>query len=326
MPDFETAADILSVANAFRQSRILLTGFELGIFSALGKGAADAAEVAARIAADPRGTERLLNALVGVGLLEKTDGLFRNGAAAARWLDTASPDCLTNLDHASHLYESWASLSGAVRAGTRVQARKRDESQTGAFIEAMHRRARGTADALVARIDLGGVKRILDVGGGSGAFSMAFCRAKPDLRASVLDLPDVVDLTARYLAEAGLESRVDLIPGSFKETPFGDGYDIVFFSAIIHMNSAQENARLMRKAVDALAPGGRVIIQDYVMSEDRIEPVDGALFALNMLVNTEAGDTFTEGEIAAWLMDAGCARVERDGREARSSLMIGHKG
>ena len=325
MPSFDSATDILDLASAFRQSRVLLSAFDLGVFTVLGQGAAASAVVAKAIPADARATDRLLNALAAIGLVEKTDGLFANTPAAARWLDGASPECLTSLGHASHLFTAWAGLTGAVRAGTTVRDRKRDGFDTAAFIEAMDRRARGIADALVAQIDLEGVERVLDVGGGSGAFAAAFCRARDGLVATVLDLPEVTQLTARYVAAAGFGGRVLLLPGDFHETPFGEGFDIVFFSAIVHMNGADANRRLMAKAFAALAPGGRIVIQDHIMDETRTRPADGALFALNMLINTEAGDTYTENEMRGWLLDAGCQRVEQAGESPRIALMIGHK-
>ncbi len=325
MPAPQSAADLMAIAAAFRQSRVLLSGYDLGVFTAIGGGSPTAAEVAQKVGADERGIDRLLNALVAIGVLEKTAGRFRNGAAAARWLDAASPDCLSSLGHQSQLYAAWATLTDAVKAGGSVRERRRDGSSLEAFIEAMDRRARDTANALAARIDLAGVDKVLDVGGGSGAFSIAFCRAREGLKATVLDLPEVVPLTARYVAAAGMQNRVSTVAGDFHDAPFGDGFDLVLFSAIVHMNGAEVNRRLMGKAFAALNPGGRIVIQDFVMGDDRTAPADGALFALNMLVNTGEGDTFTEAEMRAWLTDAGCARVTCDGADARLALVIGHK-
>lgn len=325
MPAPQSAPDIMALAGAFRQSRVLLSGYDLGVFTVLGSGTASAAEVAARVGADVRGLDRLLDALVAIGMLEKSGGRFRNTPAAARWLDAASPDCLSSLGHQSQLFRAWDTLTAAVKAGTTVRDRARDGFNLEAFIEAMDRRARETADALVARIDLAGVGRVLDVGGGSGAFSIAFCRAREGLRATVLDLPDVVPLTARYVAAAGMQDRVSTVAGDFHEAPFGEGFDIVFLSAIVHMNGDDENRRLVAKAAAALKPGGRIVIQDFVMDDSRTTPADGALFALNMLVNTKAGDTYTLAEMRAWLEGAGCPRVTCDDSDPRLTLVIGHK-
>lgn len=324
MPSPQSPADILAIAGAFRQSRVLLSGFDLGVFTVLGKGPATSAEVAKAVGADARGTDRLLDALVAMALLEKVDGRFRNTVAAARWLDEASPNCLTGLRHQSQLYRAWGTLTGAVRAGASVLDPERPDFSLEAFIEAMDRRARETAAPLVARLDLSGVGRVLDVGGGSAIFSIAFCRARDDLRATVMDLPDVVALTKRYVAAAGLEDRIDTRPGDFHEAPFGTGYDLVFFSAIVHMCDEAENRRLMAKAFAVLNPGGRIVIQDFVMDESRVHPADGALFALNMLVNTAGGDTYTEAEMRDWLSAAGCTRVAFDD-DPRTPLVIGFK-
>jgi SAM-dependent methyltransferase len=174
-------------------------------------------------------------------------------------------------------------------------------------------------------INLSCVKRTLDIGAGSGAFSMEFVRAKSDIRATVFDLPEVIPLTRKYVAKAGLSRRFTFIAGDFGRDDFGAGYDLILLSAIIHMNSLPDNLKLFRKCVRALAPGGKLVISDYIMSNDRTKPAYGALFALNMLVNTKGGDTYTEQEIRASMKEAGLTKLSRKGKPFDSSLMIGTK-
>jgi hypothetical protein len=163
------------------------------------------------------------------------------------------------------------------------------------------------------------------VGGGSGVFAMAFVRAGEGLTATVYDLPNVIPITLKYIREEKMEGKIDTAEGDYMVDQLPSGYDIVFLSAIVHSNSYQENGQLIQKCAASLNPGGRVIIKDHVMEESRIEPAGGALFALNMLVNTRAGDTYTEKEIKEWLDHAGIRHEETIVNPGQDSMVIGRK-
>lgn len=326
MPEITDARQIQDLAKAFQQSRVLLTAVELGVFSVLGLEGLGSEEAAERVGADPRALDRLLNVLTGLGLIRKDGGLFRNTEAAERYLNAESPEFLSGLPHTNNVFASWATLTAAVRRGSRVRERgERDPAATQAFIEAMHRRARGGAELLAQTLDLSGARRMLDVGGGSGVYSMAFCRANAGLSAVVLDLPQVTPLTRAYVAGEGLSDRVDTQDGDYHQADFGNGYDFILFSAVAHINSPDENRALIRRAARALNPGGRVAVQDFLMDEDRVGPLHGAFFALNMLVNTERGDTYTEGEVRGWMEAAGLSGMERLDPGGEAALVVGRK-
>ncbi len=316
---------ILELASGYQKSRIILTAFELDIFTIIGTGSMRSSEVAGSMCAPNKSIDRLLNALCALGLLKKDKGLFSNTAASARYLVKGSEDYLTRIGHMINLYRSWGTLTDAVRAGRSVSEREYDETSLVRFIAAMHHRAGKTAMGLVSHIDLTGVARVLDVGGGSGVYSMAFVRSKPGLVAVVFDLPQVIALTETYIAESGLSGRITTMNGDYNAGEFGTGYDLVFMSAIIHINSYDENQSLINKAYASLNPGGRIIIQDHIMDEDRTTPVRGALFSLNMLVNTENGDTYTEQEMRAWLKSAGCSDIQRVSTGMDNDLMVGRR-
>jgi len=329
MPDenrMMTREQIRSIAYAFQESRVLLTAHELGIFTALGGGKHTSAAVASLLGTDPRATDRLLNALCAMGLLEKENGRFSNSVAAAQCLVEGSPGYLGGLMHTVHLWDTWTTLTGAVHNGTSASqpgAPGGGEEWVSAFIAAMHDRAVRQAPAVVGQISLDGVARVLDVGGGSGAYAMAFVRAKPGLSAVVFDLPEVLTLTAAYVAKEGLSGRVSTVAGNYLRDDLGSDFDVVFLSAIVHSNSPAENAELIRKCARALRPGGCVVVQDFIMDEQRVTPSHGALFALNMLVGTEAGDTYTESEVSGWMIDAGLSGVSRQGTPFGTSQIVG---
>ncbi len=319
--------DLHAAVNGFRESRALLTAVELDVFSKVGKGA-DAATVAAAIGTDPRATEALLNALVALGVLAKRDGSFSNTPVAARYLAAGGEhDSRAALMHTVHLWPRWTTLTECVRQGTSVsRGERRDpEDWTEAFIAAMHKNAAVRAPQVVRTIGLEGVGRVLDLGGGSGAYSIAFAQAGEDVHAEVLDLESVVPITRRHIEEAGLTERVGTRVGDLRDDTYGSGYDLVFISAICHMLSPGENRKMLAKAFAALEPSGRVVIQDFILRPDKTGPRTGALFALNMLVGTEGGSAYSEEEYASWLRDVGFEETRKVGLPGPTDLVIARR-
>lgn len=304
---------LMQTIRAFQESRAVLTAIELDVFTAVGAGAA-ASEAAGRVGADARALEMLLNALTAMGLLVKHDGVFANSPVAGRYLASGGKnDARAGLMHTAHLWLNWSNLTASVRAGTAVKHEDipdRGEQWTEAFIAAMHRYASERAGAVVSAVGADGVNRMLDVGGGSGAYSIAFARANPRLHADILDLDRVTTIAGRHITAARVEDRVKTRAGDLRTDALGAGYDLVFVSAICHMLDEAENRDLIRRCFDACAPGGRLVIQDFVLDATKTAPKSGALFALNMLVGTRAGSSYSEVEYAEWLAAAGFAQVK----------------
>lgn len=320
---------IKEIANGFQKSRIFLTAYELGIFSALGNGQKTSSRVAAALATNPRATDRLMNALCAIGLLTKKKNKFANIPVGSHFLVKGKPGFIPGLMHTVHLWDTWSTLTEAVRKGTSVFHRsptnERGEAWLTAFIAAMQDRALTAAPTIIRKMDLLNVERVLDVGGGSGAYAIAFARAKRGIHATIFDLPNVLPLTKRYVRAAGLMGRIHFMPGDYTKNDLGSGFDLVFLSAIIHSLPGAANRRLMRKCAKALRPGGRVVVQDFIMDDMRIHPVHGAMFALNMLVGTEAGDAYTEAEVSAWMIDAGLTNIGRNDTPFGTTQIIGWK-
>ncbi len=321
---------ILESIYSFRGARVLLTAFELELFTALGDNARTSTEVARKIRTNPRATDRLMDALCAMEFLSKKRGRFANTPVTSRYLVKGKPDYMGGLMHQVSLWKTWSTLTETVRTGTAVLGRdsvnNRGVDWLAAFIEAMHMRARNQAPALVKLLDLGGVNRVLDVGGGSGIFSMAIVGAKEGIRSVVFDLPNVVGLTRKYIESEHLEDVITTAEGDYTTDPLGSGFDMVFLSAIIHSNSPQTIRRLFKKASDALNRGGQLVVSDYIMNDDRTSPAAGALFSLNMLVGTADGDTYTESEIRSWMGKAGFGKIKRQETPFGTDLMIGIKG
>jgi len=316
MPQPRTLPDLMQAMRGFMESRVLLTALELDLLSACGDGA-EAGAVAAAVGAEPRATGMLLNALAALGVLVKEGERYRcTEAGAALGRERAG------LMHMAHLWHTWSSLTECVRTGSSNRSGPGPE-QVEQFIAAMNAHARAaTADA-VRVVGARGVRRLLDVGGGPATFAIAFAQAEPGLRAEVLDRPPVVPIAQGHIRAAGLEDRVTAREGDLRTDPFGQGYDLVLVSAICHMLGEDENQDLLDRCVRALAPGGRVAIRELILDPDRAGPPPATLFALNMLVNTERGNTYTEADYRAWLERAGCAQVSRP--EPAGDWIIGRR-
>jgi SAM-dependent methyltransferase len=329
MGKFNSPADITELANAFRASRIFLTAFELGIFSVLVDESKTSSDVASAVKTDSRATDRLMNALTAIGILEKKEGKFHNSPAASKFLVKGKPSYMGGLGHTVNLWKSWNNMTESVKCGTSVKVDEsvndRGEDWVYSFIAAMHMRAKQMAPVIISMLDLKDVSKVLDVGGGPGTFSFAFVDAKEGLKATVFDLPSVIPLTQKYIENEGYKGKVETLTGDYLNNDLGSGYDLLFLSAVIHSNSPEDNKILFSKCAKALNKNGQLVVLDYIMSEDRTTPALGAMFALNMLVNTKGGDTFTESEVKNWMAGTEFSSIKRKSTEFGTDLMIGWK-
>jgi len=327
--DVTTARGLRAMAQSYWKVQPLLAAVELDLFTAIAHGAT-AAEAAKRADADERGTHRLLCALAALGLAHKDGETFRPTDTAARLLVRSSPEFLHGLAHSARTFKAWGTLADAVRHGGSVLSRgpgDRDAAWLDSFIAAMHHRTHAWAPDLAKAVTRPGDAWMLDVGGGSGGLAMACCRAAPGLSAVVVDLPEVAELARGYLAGEGMEGRVRVVGGDFLEdnlptAPKSQGFDLALLSAIAHMLSPKQLAALLARIKAALRPGGRLALHDFVMDEGRTAPAYGALFALNMLVNTSGGDTYTESELRAQLSQAGFTHIQRMDGIGRGVLFL----
>jgi SAM-dependent methyltransferase len=329
MKEINSPGEFMEMANAFRISRIILTAHELNLFSILKDGPLTSAVVAKTAVTNERATDRLMNALVPIGLLKKSGSQFSNTDFSTRFMIKGQPNFMGGLGHQVDLWRTWSTLTDAVIAGTSVAMRKpineRDEAWLESFIAAMHARGIQQAREIAAVLDLTQIKRVLDVGGGSGAFTFEFIRENPAITGTIFDLPNVIPITQQYIAREGFEGSVTTLEGDYLKDKFGYDYDLVFVSAIIHINSPEENMLLVNKCAEALNPGGQLVIADHIMNDDRTGPAAGAFFALNMLVGTEKGDTYTEKEIKSWMQNAKFKYIRRRDTPQGSNMIIGIK-
>ena len=322
--------DVIADVRNFMKSRVILTAAELDLFTHLHKKSSSAKELAGKLKLDTRALTRLLDTLVTCGLIKKHDIHYRltnqGVPLAARHPDTILPFIL----HLNSLWDSWSHLTEIVKNGPRLKPKpflgKAKEDQR-AFIGAMHVVGRRLSQEVADAYDLKPFKRLLDIGGGSGTYTIAFLKKNPMLTGVIFDLKNVIPIAEERMNAEGLTKRVELVAGDFYNDDLPRNCDLALLSAIIHQNSPAQNRALYRKIFQALLPGGRLLIRDFVMDESRTHPPEGALFALNMLVNTPRGNTYTFREIKHPLEKAGFVEVKmiRTSQQMMDSLVEAKK-
>ena len=297
------------VIRGYQASCVLAAAAELNLFAALAQGELLAGEVAERLQTDPRGIRTLLDALVALDLLDRQGERYRVPAEVADLMVTGRPGSqLAMVQHQANCLRNWAQLAAVVKHGEpapRAPSIRGAEADYASFIEAMDNVASITAAGLIAALQPLSFTHLLDVGGASGTYTIAFLRAKPKARATLFDLPQVMPQARERLNAVGLLQRVTLVPGDYNVDPLPVGADLAWVSAIVHQNSREQNQALFRRVYEALVAGGRIMVRDFIMVPTRTRPVGGTLFAINMLVGTSAGGTFTFDELREDLSSAG---------------------
>ena len=295
------------IARGYQHAQILFAGLRAGIFEHL-ETPCTPEEAAQRIGWSPRGTRMLLDGLVAIDLVLNRAGLYQNTPIASACLIPGSPADQTHiLIHSANSYEVWGRLDAALCAGHAYNRERhnRPPEELRAFILGMADLTRHAAPEVLKAVDLSPYRKLLDVGTGPGAFSIAFLNAHPRLRATLFDLPPVIAIAREQVASAGLLERVEFTAGDITTDAFSTGHDVVFVSNIIHSFNSENNRALVRKCYGALQSGGLLIIKDFLVDTYRTGPAFSLVFALHMLVNTGEGDTYTCEEVASWTDAAG---------------------
>ena len=308
--DYQERRQLQELARGFRQSQILLTCVELGIFDVLSGHPSPASEIAASIGSSLRGTELLLNAAAALGWLVKDGSLYSNSVLAEKHLTSNGIGRSLRLESA--FYHRWGRLAEAVRSGKRPEETRRDEQPADwvkTFITALYETSRPLAPVVVGALDLPGDRplQVLDVGGGHGGYSIALAQKYPLLSATVFDLPRVAPVAQQIIEQAGLSNRITVQEGDFQKEGLGSGYDIALVFGVLNGEPPAGRPVLIRKVFDALNPGGWIVLRDSVLAPDRAGPPGAAIFALQMLLATESGGLDTSVEWEAWLLSAGFA-------------------
>lgn len=306
--------ELLELSGYFWKTCTLHAAVKLDVFTCLGNEQLSADAIAARLKLAPDAVQRLLNALVAMALLTKTDDQFTNTPPSKTFLSKSSPQYLGHvIMHHHHLVESWAQLDKSVQSGKPVAARSSfsDEQRRQSFLMGMFNMAMNVAPMLIPEIDISSRRHLLDLGGGPGTYAIHFCRQNPDLKATVFDLPTTRPFAEKTIKRFELSDRIDFQAGNYLEDEIDGRYDAAWLSHILHGEGPDSCHQIIRKTVAALEPGGSIIIHEFILNNSMDGPLFPALFSLNMLLRTDAGQAYSEQQLKDMLAAAGAKKIQR---------------
>jgi predicted O-methyltransferase YrrM len=302
------------LSTAFQECRILLSATQLDLFSKLKDSPKSVAELCQSEGWYQRGVRILMDALTGMGILFRTeDERYGVPDAISPLLAAGGEESIVPMIlHRGRMWESWSHLTEIVRTGKNPNVfveRTRTPEEMEDFIGAMHVVGRELAAVIAKSVDLTRHKRLLDVGGGSGTYVMAFLREGSHLTGTLFDLPEVVEMARKRLTDEGFIDRVRIVAGDYNKDDLPPGHDLVLLSAVIHSLSREGNIALYRRIHQALEPGGTILIRDYFMDSTGTSPVGGTIFGVNMLAATSGGDSHRYEDVKEDLETAGFSDV-----------------
>lgn len=295
------------------EAKIFLTSVKLDIYTPLADGPKNSKAIAEAIQSDPAYLERLLDALVSIGVLRQSEAGYENVPQLAEFLVKTSRFYMGELMLLQDAeWDHWGKLEEIVRSGRppmvgNIFMNRPELGKT--VLSVLDRMAQRVAPGLAEKIDLSKSQSFIDIGGGAGTFSIAFCKRYAHLKGALFDLPDTLQLTQEKINTAGLKDRMTLYPGNFNKDPIPGSYDVVFLSDILHYQTAEENAALIQKLYRICKPGGKMIVKDMFINSDKSAPGWNAVFSIHMLVYSEKGRCFKGEAVHSWLEKAGFQEI-----------------
>ena len=307
------AEEVIAVVRGFQPACVLLAAADLNVFTILKTKPMSTKAVAEKLEADTRAITILLDALAAMALLTKQNKEYSLSSEVAQLLtEDSSRSILPAIRHQAVCLRRWVQLPQVIKNGQPAERILNIHSETedlAAFIGAMDNFSTPVAIDVIRKLGTLNFCHLLDVGGASGTWTIEFLRAVPEAKATLFDLPEVIPMAKEHIAKAGLTDQVEFVEGDFYTDDLPTGADFIWLSAIAHQNSRQQNQQLFSKLYTVLENGGKLVLRDVVMDESRTKPEGGALFAINMLVATESGGTYTFDEFRMDLLNAGFANI-----------------
>ncbi|MFQ5751592.1 MAG: methyltransferase [bacterium] len=327
---FKIIQEITDLTGSFMPAQIVLTANRLELFSTLAGKKLSAEELAETLETEPRATGLLCNALTALGFLVKENNTFNNSPKGEEFLVQGRSYYIgDNLRHQATLWQRWSQLTEVIKTGRPLPKQDvsddQNKQQTREFTLAMANIGQLSARKVVEGLDMRGVKKIIDIGGGPGTYAMEMVKQNPAIQAIVFDQLDVVLIAEERIRQNGLSQQVATIAGDCFADDFGSGYDLAFLSNFIHIFGLEEIVILFKKVWSSLNTGGRMAIKDFFVNEDRSGPVFATQFALNMLLNTEKGNTYSFSEIQRAFDDAGFQWLNSFDVGQHSTVIVGEK-
>ncbi len=323
---------IMEMTWGYAPPLIMASAIEHGLFDALDSGPMTAAALAEKTGTSPRGMTAIAEALAGLGLLAKKKDKFSLTAESAAFLVSTKPSFMGGiLRHIGRqLIPVWLGLPESVRTGK--PHRPVNQQQDGAeffkqFVEDIfnmsHAPASLAADLLLGKAK--GPQSVLDIAAGSGVWGIAMAKRSPHVRVTAVDWPDVIPVTRKVAERHGVANRMTFVEGDIYDADFGAGHTIATLGHILHSEGEARSRHLLQRVSTAMAPGGTIVIGEFIPDEGRAGPAMPLIFAVNMLVNTDVGDTFTFKQMASWLKEAGFKKPRLVPSPGPSPLILAEK-
>lgn len=306
---------LVRLSTAYWDSQVFLTANRIKLFDVLAAGPLSSDELAAKLTLRPRQARLFFNSCAGLRLLDVQDGRFANSALSAAFLVSGSPGFMGNaVLYSDHLYGTWGQLEKGLRQDAPVLAPQSylggDAQRTRAFVYGMHDRALGLARSLISLVDLSDRKRMLDVGGGPGTYSILFTQRYPGLHSTVLELQGVVDVAREIIAANNAADTVALLPGDYLTSEYPGDQDVVLMSGMFHRETPATCRKLIARASAALTPDGLLVVSDIFADAGGASPPFATLFGLNMMLTAKDGGVHADADVALWMRDAGFGTTE----------------
>jgi hypothetical protein len=329
-----TPERIMQIAWGYAAPLILEAAIRHRVFDTLDSGPKDIREVEKATGASARGLAAILDALVGFEFLSKDDeGRFALTAESAAFLVSTKPGFMGGLiRHTSqHLVPRWLHLNDVVATGKPVAAV--NQEKTGGeffheFVTDIFPMSYPAAQYLAKEMNFGSsgeAVRMLDLAAGSGVWGIAQAQASARVRVTAVDWPEVIPTTKKTVDRFGLADRFDYVEGDLHDAAFGSGYQLATLGHILHSEGEVLGRRLLSKTFDALESGGTIAVAEFLVNRERTAPVTGLIFAVNMLVNTDNGTTWSAEEIGIWLEEAGFSDPRTIPSPGHSPLILATK-
>lgn len=322
--------ELLDLATGYQRSRTLFALVELGVPTLLARGPTTTDQLATAVGVHPTAADRLLNAGVALGLLELAEGRYRNAPLAAGFLVRGAPTYLGDqfLRDANASWDVWGALTENLRGwrpGATDHADPTADDQGADSMRAQHNLARMVGHRLALALDFSAHRSLLDLGGGTGAMALAACALHPGLRATVFDLPAVLDAAREAIAAEGLGDRVGVAAGDFKRDPLPGGHDVALLANLLSVSSEATNRALLRRVREALPDGGAVVLCGWMLDDERTSPTIPVLFCLQDIGWRAPDVERAASTYCEWLRDAGFVEVERRPLCAPTSVVVGRR-
>jgi len=332
---------VFQMLTGFFASKTLMAAVEMDVFTKLDGRQVTGQELQQLLALESRPAQVFASALVSIGLLDSKNGKFSNSQISATFLSKKSPAYMGGFVRMcdERLYKGWDSLSWSLANNKPVEVKKGGDAESlfndaksdrsveaiEKFTHAMHGVSIGPAMALAKAFDFSKYKSMIDIGGGSGAYSINVAKEYPNMSATVADLGPVCKVAEVYIAQYGLSGRVKTTQLDFWKQDIPKGHDVAFLSHIIHDYDEEKGMTLLKKIHSSLNPGGAMIVSEWMLNDDKTGPVPSAMMGLNMIIETNGGRNYSFTEISEMLKKAGFENIEKRPLAGPAQIAIGYK-